>query len=390
MASIKFKPVVRTNKEFNAVYIRITTTDRADYIKTSMIAHRDCVEHGEIIDWNIIGNCATIIKGYIEKLNNVNTDHWRASDVKKFLTEDSEEISFTGFAKKYIMKMQLAGRIKPARNYQTALNSLLNFTGKQELNFSDITSKKIRDWIEFLSDTNRAKNMYPHCICKIFDEGCKEYNDYDRNILRISNQPFRVIEIPSTESPEKRTTDADTIRKIMNISPVAGREELAHDVMLLVICLAGINTVDLYNMNSECRNGDYMKYNRTKTETKRKDKAYFQIQIHKEIKPLFEKYKGSDRLFCFSDMYSDADIFSQNVNKGIKSLCEKAEVPRITVYWLRHTWATIARNHCGASIEDVAFCLNHSSAHRVTEQYIDKNFDLVDRVNEKVLKHIFI
>jgi integrase len=285
--------------------------------------------------------------------------------------------------------MHLAGRIKSTRNYQTALNSLLNFLGKQDLNFSELTSKKIREWIEFLSDTNRAKNMYPHAISKMFDEGCKEYNDYDNNIMRISNQPFRVIEIPAIETPEKRTTDANTIRKILDVSPLTDRESLAHDMILLVVYLAGINAVDLYNMKKECRQDDLLKYNRAKTEAKRKDKAYFQIRIKKDIKPLFDKYKGEDRLFCFSDMYVDSDGFSQNVNKGIKSLCEKAEVPRITVYWLRHTWATIARNHCGASIEDVAFCLNHSSAHRVTEQYIDKNFDLVDKVNSKVISHLF-
>jgi hypothetical protein len=59
--------------------------------------------------------------------------------------------------------------------------------------------------------------------------------------------------------------------------------------------------------------------------------------------------------------------FSQNVNKGLKSLCEKAKTQKITVYWLRHTWATVALNKCGASIEQVAFCLNHSSAHKITE-----------------------
>jgi hypothetical protein len=34
-----FNPVVRTNKEYNTVYIRITHKSRLDYIKTSMQVH---------------------------------------------------------------------------------------------------------------------------------------------------------------------------------------------------------------------------------------------------------------------------------------------------------------------------------------------------------------
>jgi hypothetical protein len=63
-----FKPVVRTSKEFNAVYIRISTKNKVDYIKTSIQVHKKCVEHGEIVDWNIIGNCAIIINSYLERL----------------------------------------------------------------------------------------------------------------------------------------------------------------------------------------------------------------------------------------------------------------------------------------------------------------------------------
>jgi hypothetical protein len=40
-------------------------------------------------------------------------------------------------------------------------------------------------------------------------------------------------------------------------------------------------------------------------------------------------------------------------------------------------------------MEDVAFCLNHASAHRITEDYIKKDFSTVYRVNRKVIDRIF-
>jgi len=384
-----FKPVIRTKNEFNTVYIRISTKAKQDYIKTAMIVHKSAVENGEITDYAILANCYAQIKKYVEKLSNTNTENWTASDIKKLLLSDSVEYSFTDFSKKYILKMKLSGRRKPASNYETSVNSLLKYYGKEKLNFSEITSKKLIGWIESLSNTKRVKNLYPICIKKIFEEGCNEYNDYDNDIIRIKNRPFKVVKIPAIEASGKRYADAETIRKILSVVPEFQTEQLAHDVSILILSLAGINTVDLYNVNKNGLKDNYLYYNRIKTANKRKDKAAFQIKVRDEIKPLFEKYKGNDKLFIFSEKYYDSDCFSAMVNKGLRMLCEKTGVQKITAYWLRHTWATIARNHCDASMEEVAFCLNHSSAHRITEDYIEKSFEIVDKINEKVLNYIF-
>jgi hypothetical protein len=67
----------------------------------------------------------------------------------------------------------------------------------------------------------------------------------------------------------------------------------------------------------------------------------------------------------------------------------RAGVQVITVYWLRHTWATVAKNECGASTELVSFALNYVSAHKVTEGYIRRDYGPVDALNGKVLQRVF-
>ena len=177
-----FKPVIRTKKEYNTVYIRISHGDgKVDYIRTNMSVHKNSIRKGEITDHVVLANCAIKIKSYIDKINNVNIENWTIQEIKKYLTAESEIVSFSDFAKKYIDKMIVAGRKKPARNYITALNSLEKHYGKK-IFFSDITSKELRKWIEGLEKrTARAKNMYPIIIKKLFDEGCLEYNDYGVN-----------------------------------------------------------------------------------------------------------------------------------------------------------------------------------------------------------------
>jgi integrase len=384
-----FSPSVRTkDREFNAIYIRISHNSKTGYIKTTMSVHKSGIKKGEIADHTILANCWIKIKQYMEKLNSFNIESWTVKEVKQFLTNDTSDISFSDFARKYIAKMRVDGRRKPANNYTAALNSLEKHYGKN-ISFSDITSRDLRAWIDGLSDTKRAKNMYPVIIKKLFDDGCLEYNDYDRNIIKIPNQPFRSVRIPDADVPQKRSTDAETIRKILNVSPELPRETLAHDVSLLVLYLVGINTIDLYNLEKAEFLEHKLCYNRSKTEKKRKDKAYIEVCADELILPLFKKYEGKKRLFNFSERYADSDMFLTAVNKGLKSLCQKAGVQKITVYWLRHTWATIAQNKCGASTELVGFCLNHASAHRVTEGYIEKDFSPVDILNRKVLACIF-
>ncbi|MCL1937095.1 MAG: hypothetical protein FWF52_01700 [Candidatus Azobacteroides sp.] len=121
-----FKPVVRTKKELNTVYIRITHgASKVDYIKTNMVLHKSGIRKGEITDHTVLANCAIQIKQYIEKINSVNIGGWTIQELKKFLTSEYEKISFTEFAEKYISKMIMDGRKHSAANYQTALGGVL-------------------------------------------------------------------------------------------------------------------------------------------------------------------------------------------------------------------------------------------------------------------------
>jgi hypothetical protein len=68
------KSVVRTKKEFNDVYVRISHKSKTDYIKTSMTVHKSGMRKGEIADHTILSNCAIKIKRYVERLNNTDVN----------------------------------------------------------------------------------------------------------------------------------------------------------------------------------------------------------------------------------------------------------------------------------------------------------------------------
>ena len=71
---------------------------------------------------------------------------------------------------------------------------------------------------------------------------------------------------------------------------------------------------------------------------------------------------------------------------GLKKLLKLMSLDiELTFYYGRHSWATIARNICKVSKEDIGESLNHASSHDVTDIYIERDWSIIDETNRKVL-----
>lgn len=381
-----------------AVFIRITHNRAARYINTGKTIDKSKVRKGEIKDITLLSYCSNLIKQYSERLNAVDITNWTANDIVAYLQNIDEDISFSKYARKYVRDMAVnRGMERNSKNYKWAYQSLEKFAGTDDIMFSRLTTKFIQDWIKTLESTSRAKEMYPICIRMIYNAGLEEYNDYDRNIIRIKLQPFRKIEIPKADVPEKRALSIDVLRAFFNgknpeTKLKASLPELSKDIAEMVFCLAGMNTADIFELRKSNLKEGMLCYQRQKTKKFRRDGAYLEIKIPERIIPLFNKYmddEDSEYLLNFNKRYQDSNCFNINVNHGLKAYCEYNKLPKMCIYNFRHSWATIAQNYCGASIEEVGFALNHSSAHKITEGYIQKDYSPITRLNTKVLDCIF-
>lgn len=395
-----FKACIKTqrNDGLFAVFIRITHNRAARYINTGKTIDKSKVRKGEIKDITLLSYCSNLIKQYSERLNAVDITNWTANDIVAYLQNIDEDISFSKYARKYVRDMAVnRGMERNSKNYKWAYQSLEKFAGTDDVMFSRFTTKFIQDWIKTLESTSRAKEMYPICIRMIYNAGLEEYNDYDRNIIRIKLQPFRKIEIPKADVPEKRALSIDVLRAFFNgknpeTKLKASLPELSKDIAEMVFCLAGMNTADIFELRKSNLKEGMLCYQRQKTKKFRRDGAYLEIKIPERIMPLFNKYmdnEDSEYLLNFNKRYQDSNCFNINVNHGLKAYCEYNELPKMCIYNFRHSWATIAQNYCGASIEEVGFALNHSSAHKITEGYIQKDYSPITRLNTKVLDCIF-
>ena len=72
----------------------------------------------------------------------------------------------------------------------------------------------------------------------------------------------------------------------------------------------------------------------------------------------------------------------QQINRGLDKI-----IPDITSYWARHTWSTICSNELNAIDDQIGSALGHSKK-TVTDTYINRNPEIVDKLNRKVIDYL--
>ncbi len=229
----------------------------------------------------------------------------------------------------------------------------------------------------------------------LFNAAMDEYDDEDRDEIRIKHYPFCKFKLQKVPESQKRNLTVEQIRPIANIQEeklVSRRNIMACDIFMLSFYLAGSNLVDLYNAKTSAYSKDRFSYERQKTKSRRADKAFISIRVEPEALPLFEKYRDNNGkvLFCFSSLFADHNIFSASINKGLKEVAAVCDIKLpVSAYYARFSFASIARNDCGISKDDIHEALNHSDpSMRITDIYIKKDWSVIDRVVRRVIDRI--
>ena len=341
-------------------------------------------------------------------------NHYSLDEIIEFLNGEQEKqqtIDFIKFSREWIASTTIKG----APNYTTAINALVRFVGKEELDINLITLDFLEQFKAFLIrerdartkklmqqgkrvPSNRSLSLYLISIKKLFKEAQKKYNKKEKNLILIPNSPFVDFEIPKQEATRKRAISADIIKKVWKLPykdmkkgyKSTCRYNLAKDCFILSFCLMGINSADLYNA-TEMR-GNTIIYNRTKTKARRLDGAKMMVDIPKIVQPLIDKYKDSTgkRLFNFYQYYGDEKTFNKAINSGLKEIGSILEVDDLEYYAARHSWATIALNKVGIDKYIVHAALNHiDDSMKVTDIYIERDFVNENKANTKVVKYVF-
>lgn len=283
-------------------------------------------------------------------------------------TEESVRVTFISRFTSFVA-LRSRGTQRVYNATLSRMRAYLN-SGLDTLTFEDMTVAWLRDfdkWLSRTSPSRNARNIHFRNIRAIFNDAITDEV--------ISCYPFRKFKM-TPEPTRKRALTPEQLRKLFTAS-VAPHEQRYLDCFKIIFMLCGINVVDLCHLTSLSDDGR-IEYARAKTH------RLYSIKVEPELSDLLSIYRGERWLLNYCDTCTSYRSFYSRLNHALHAISVQLDLPLVSTYWARHTWATIARS-IGISIDDIALALGHGNGHELTHIYIDEDHQRIDFANRRVL-----
>ena len=270
--------------------------------------------------------------------------------------------------------------------YMQTYRRMVAFAGKKldRMKFEDVTKDWLINFDKFMAQTapsKNARNIHLRNIRAVFNDAI------DDEITTY--YPFRRLDLRPVATA-KRNLKVEELRKLFSY-PAEKHALYYIDILKLMFLLIGINSVDLCRLK-EIVDGRLV-FNRAKTH------RLYSIKVEPEAMEIIEKHRGKDWLIDVLDRYTDHNDFTRRMNKTLQKIGPVKRVgrggkkiydpifPKLTTYWVRHSWATIAMS-IDISKDVISHALGHGN-NTVTDIYIEFDQSKVDEANRKVIDWVF-
>lgn len=310
--------------------------------------------------------------------------------ISKLLVPDDVDKSL--FVYRFREYMSRLNAFSTKEKYSQTLKRILQFDAKAEtLSFEDITKDWLTNFELFLMPYNpsrNGRNIHFRNIRAVFNDAI------DNNITQF--YPFRKFKI-RPEVTVKRSLSVEDLRMLFDYDCEPFQKKYV-DIFKLTFFLIGINLVDLCNLKG-IYNG-YITYNRAKTG------RLYNIKVEPEALSIINEYRGTEYLLRFNEELTSYKNLTKKIDKELKRIGPITMIPnkavgkhkhtfikkrnglfpKLSLYWARHTWATIAAE-LEIPKETIAAALGHG-ANSVTDTYISFDAKKIDEANRKVIDYV--
>ena len=348
--------------------VKVVKHPRAGMLNNQLLGHKadiDC----KLYEWQRAG-----------KLNGKSV-----TDIKKMLEREegrSDSETNTTFGTHF---RAVAERKKgqTRTTYLYTLATLADFCDIDSVSFEEITPKWLQNFDTWCKHSQNTRCLHYRYMRAVFNDAIDEG--------LTTAYPFRKFKIKAGETKDRALTLAE-LQELWQF-PVEPYQEKYLDYFKLIFLLRGINVIDLAHLTRENVQKGRIVYRRAKTH-----KPY-SIKIEPEIQELLKKYKGNNYLVDILERYCDHSSFISKLNKELKKIgkCKLAKrgkktitplFPGLSSYWARHTFANIGYNDCELSMDVISDLLGHSHGMAVTNVYVRKNIDKIDKAARKIIDKV--
>lgn len=212
----------------------------------------------------------------------------------------------------------------------------------------------------------------------------------------IKQNPTRKIIVKGKKPRYKKPKFLNQFELQALLKEIILTEELNWDWFILLIAKTGLRFSEALALTPKDFDFSQQKLNITKTWNYKDSNGGFQptknlssarkIQIDWQITMQFSQLVKE----CNEEkpiFVKEARVYNSTVNNRLKVLCEKAEIPVITIHGLRHTHASLLI-FAGVSIASVANRLGHSSMNTTQNTYLHIIQELENQDNNKIMQHL--
>ncbi len=306
------------------------------------------------------------------------------SDIVELYKSNKDNSFIIVYMRNLIMSLKDEGKTGTANAYQSTLNCLVRYLGKNNyFCFSEITVKWLNNFISWLHKAGlktNTVNFYFRILRAVYNRASNE------GVSGISPfSPFRKITLTSVKTT-KRAIDGGSIKQIINATIDSdSRLVLARDLFVFSFYSRGMSFVDMAFLKYDNISDGVIYYIRSKT------KQPIRVKVVEPLQEIIEKYRNEGE-YVFPILSSGSKKMYNQYRSGLKrynnhlkklSLMLNLERP-LTSYVARHSWATLARNS-GVPVSVISEGLGHNSE-KITYTYLASLDPLVlDSANEIII-----
>lgn len=362
-------------------------SDQIDRVERSAALARDKITHGRPFTW--------------ERFES------------EFLLDESGKGFLSAFAE-HLESIRAEGRIGTYKAYNNAFQAFKAFRKGRELSPYDITAKLLKEFEASLVKRGCGKTtigMYARALKVIYNLMADENRELLEGYPFARKQTDRNRYKIKTGSGHKG--DALTIEQLqkliaLKVDPLLPTHEEARLLWLFSFHCHGMNLKDICLLKYRDIQGETIRYVREKTKDTEASETVMEIPLTDPIREIIARIGNPDKrptsyvfpiipngLASLVKRRTDRakteaeridEIVRQKikmVNARLKWLCEQNDLPPITTYWARHSFANLLKES-GESVEVIREMLGHSDI-RTTEAYL-KRFDLAKKkaVSDKI------
>jgi integrase len=314
---------------------------------------------------------------------------------RKYLGADANR-NFLAYFKSHIEKLGRKGQAGTVRAYSSAFSSLHSFQNGRDFDPADLTPQKLESFDEWLRTPRPKKKglndtsvcIYMRCIRSVYNEMAAN-DEYLEAVYPFSRKDSdKKYKIPTGGGQKGVTLTKEEMWAFIDgkVSGEAMPENpmyRAKQLFLFSFFGQGANFKDLALLKYENVCKDYIEFDRQKTIRTKQNGRKVQIPLTDELKEILieqgnpEKKKSNYifEVFNANEKYTPKqtdDKIRQWVkvtNKWLKRYCALNELPEVSTYAARHTFASISKSHL--SLAMISKMLGHSRV-TTTQTYLGR------------------